>query len=83
MTTHAFAVNVQNDLQPFEWVVPCGLGGVRMTSVTEEKGAGGDSLRCFRRRMAWRFAEAFGMRQRLVTPRRLLEAIALEAPAHA
>src|SRR4051794_26441478 len=32
-TTHGFAVNVDNDLQPFEWVVPCGLDGVRMTSV--------------------------------------------------
>ena len=25
VTTHGFAVNVDNDLQPFEWVVPCGL----------------------------------------------------------
>jgi len=25
VTTHGFAVNVQNDLQPFSWVVPCGL----------------------------------------------------------
>jgi hypothetical protein len=31
------------------------------------------SLPCFRKRMAWRFAEAFGMRQRLVSPQRLLE----------
>ncbi|HEV2813354.1 MAG TPA: lipoyl(octanoyl) transferase LipB [Solirubrobacteraceae bacterium] len=74
VTTHGFAVNVQNDLQPFEWVVPCGLGGVRMTSVMKEKRVGGDPLRCFRKRMAWRFAEAFGRRQRLVTPRRLAEA---------
>ena len=32
VTTHGFAVNVENDLQPFEWAVPCGLDGVRMTS---------------------------------------------------
>ena len=25
VTTHGFAINVDNDLQPFEWVVPCGL----------------------------------------------------------
>ena len=25
VTTHGFAVNVDNDLQPFEWVVACGL----------------------------------------------------------
>jgi lipoyl(octanoyl) transferase len=36
VTTHGFAVNVNNDLQPFEWVVPCGIEGVRMTSLTRE-----------------------------------------------
>ena len=70
MTTHGFAINVDNDLQPFEWVVPCGLEGVRMTSVTKETGQG-DHLDCFRRRMALAFCEAFGRRQRLVTPERL------------
>ena len=69
VATHGFAVNVQNDLQPFEWVVPCGLEGVRMTSVLREQARGGDPLACFRKRMAWRFAEAFGRRQRLVSPR--------------
>jgi hypothetical protein len=29
--------------------------------------------------MAWRFAEAFGMRQRLVSPRRLVEREAVAA----
>jgi lipoate-protein ligase B len=83
VTTHGFAVNVQNDLQPFEWVVPCGLGGVRMTSVLKETRAGGDPLTCFRKRMAWRFAEAHGMRQRLVTPRRLAAALPSLAPTPA
>jgi lipoyl(octanoyl) transferase len=36
VTTHGFALNVNNDLQPFEWIVPCGIGGVRMTSLTRE-----------------------------------------------
>jgi len=31
VTTHGFAINVDCDLQPFEWVVPCGIEGVRMT----------------------------------------------------
>ena len=35
VTTHGFAVNVDGDLQPFEWIVPCGIDGVRMTSVLE------------------------------------------------
>ena len=72
VTTHGFAVNVDNDLQPFDWVVPCGLSGVRMTSVAREKGAReGDTFRCFRRRMAHAFAQAHGRRQRIVTPERL------------
>jgi lipoyl(octanoyl) transferase len=70
VTTHGFAINVDNDLQPFEWVVPCGLEGVRMTSVTKETGKG-DHLDCFRRRMALAFCTAFERRQRLVTPERL------------
>jgi lipoyl(octanoyl) transferase len=39
VTTHGFAINVNNDLQPFEWIVPCGIQGVRMTSITRELGA--------------------------------------------
>jgi lipoate-protein ligase B len=72
VSTHGLAVNVDNDLTPFEWIVPCGIDHVRMTSVARETGREG-SLPCFRKRMAWRFAEAFGARQRLVTGRRLLE----------
>ena len=72
VTTHGLAVNVDNDLQPFEWIVPCGIDHVRMTSVTRETRRGG-SLPCFRKRMAWRFADAFGMRQRIVSARRVLE----------
>jgi lipoyl(octanoyl) transferase len=39
VTTHGFAVNINNDLQPFEWIVPCGIDGCRMTSVCRELGA--------------------------------------------
>ena len=78
VTTHGLAVNVDNDLKPFEWIVPCGIDHVRMTSVARETGHK-RSLPCFRKRMAWRFAEAFGMRQRLVSPRRLIEREAVPA----
>jgi lipoyl(octanoyl) transferase len=36
VTTHGFAINVNNDLQPFEWIVPCGIDSCRMTSVARE-----------------------------------------------
>ena len=36
VTTHGFAVNVENDLEPFAWVVACGLPDVQMTSLAAE-----------------------------------------------
>jgi lipoyl(octanoyl) transferase len=66
VTTHGFAINVDNDLTPFGWVVPCGLTGVRMTSVLQEVGPAGDVdvplLASMREGMAARFAEAFDRR---------------------
>jgi lipoyl(octanoyl) transferase len=70
VTTHGLAVNVDNDLQPFEWIVPCGIDHVRMTSVSKETGRSG-LLPCFRKRLAHRVARQFGLRQRLVSARRL------------
>jgi lipoate-protein ligase B len=75
VTTHGFAINVDNDLAPFGWVVACGLPEVTMTSVSQELGSDGH-LRCLRKRVAFRFAEAFGRRQRLVSGTRLQAAIA-------
>jgi lipoate-protein ligase B len=78
VSMHGLAVNVDNDLQPFEWIVPCGIDHARVTSVSRETG-GERSLPCFRKRMAHRLAEAFGRRQRLVSLRRLLEREAVAA----
>ena len=69
VSMHGFAVNVDNDLEPFERVVACGLPGVRMTSLRQEGSAEG--IDCFRKRAAHAFAQAFGRRQRIVTPRRI------------
>ncbi|HKP90371.1 MAG TPA: lipoyl(octanoyl) transferase LipB [Thermoleophilaceae bacterium] len=74
VTMHGFAVNVDCDLQPFEWIVPCGIDGVRMTSLYVETRRTG-AMSCFRKRMAYRFAEEFGLRQRIVTRERLMDAI--------
>jgi lipoate-protein ligase B len=69
VSAHGFAVNVENDLAPFTSVVACGLPDVQMTSLRAE--GVDEGLACFRKRMAFRFCEAFGRRQRLVTPARL------------
>jgi lipoate-protein ligase B len=81
VTMHGLAVNVDCDLQPFEWIVPCGIDGVRMTSIYKETFRM-DAMPCFRKRMAYQLAEAFGLRQRIVSPERLLAA-AEPAPAEA
>ena len=44
-----------------------------MTSLYLATGLTG-GMDCFRKRVAWRFAEAFGLRQRIVTLERLLGA---------
>jgi lipoate-protein ligase B len=71
VSKHGFAVNVENDLEPFSWIVPCGLDGVRMTSLVAETGRASGGMKCFRRRVQWRVAESLGRRQRLVSRARL------------
>lgn len=86
VTTHGFAVNVDNDLEPFTWVVACGLPGVAMTSLARESRGECESLACFRRRTAHSFCQAHGRRQRLVSPGRLgvgADAAPLAGPAPA
>jgi lipoyl(octanoyl) transferase len=58
VTTHGFAVNVDNDLQPFEWVVPCGIEDCRVTSLSRELGAEQD-LESFAATVAGRYGEVF------------------------
>jgi len=40
VTWHGFALNIMTDLAAFDRIVPCGIQGVRMTSVAEELGEG-------------------------------------------
>jgi lipoyl(octanoyl) transferase len=58
VTTHGFALNVNNDLQPFEWIVPCGIEGCRVTSLTRELG-GEQDLALFGEGVAERFAAVY------------------------
>jgi lipoyl(octanoyl) transferase len=66
VTTHGWAVNVDNDLTPFEWVVACGLDGVRMTSLAAETDRPGPSLPRFAPRATAAIADALGRTERQV-----------------
>ena len=37
VTWHGFALNVSTDLRYFDLIVPCGIGGVDMTSIDRER----------------------------------------------
>ena len=80
------AINVNNDLQPFEWIVPCGIESCRMTSVARELGAEQD-LDAFATTVRDRFGEVYERTPVEVTADELserlldLEALAGAAPA--
>src|SRR5262245_23027504 len=38
VTAHGLSVNVDTDLEPFDWIVPCGLPEAQMTSIALEGG---------------------------------------------
>ncbi len=69
ISTHGFAVNVENDLEPFSWIVACGLPDVTMTSIARELGDVDASH--FRAHIAHHVARAFGRHTRIVAPQRL------------
>lgn len=54
ITTHGLAINVSNDLQPFEWIVPCGIEGVRITSIAKEQ-KGDEDLGRFAKALVGRY----------------------------
>jgi lipoate-protein ligase B len=58
ITTHGLSVNVNNDLQPFEWVVPCGIEGCQVSSLSRELGTE-QELEPFADTVAARYAEFY------------------------
>jgi lipoyl(octanoyl) transferase len=79
VTTHGFAINVDNDLGPFSWIVPCGLAGVAMTSIAREGAGDSPSIAGFRRHVTERFCEQLGRPARHVPA----AALAIAAPVEA
>jgi lipoyl(octanoyl) transferase len=72
ITTHGFAINVNNDLQPFEWIVPCGIEACRMSSLSRELGAEQD-LDAFATTVRDRFGEIYGRAPREASAEELEE----------
>jgi lipoate-protein ligase B len=65
VTLHGFALNVDPELHWFDAIVPCGLAGVEMTSVAEERGGSTPTLRREAQAMIIAgVATAFGLRPR-------------------
>lgn len=60
VTYHGFALNVAPDLTNFELIHPCGLHGVRMTSIAERLGSAAPTLEQVRTRVAGAVAAELG-----------------------
>jgi lipoyl(octanoyl) transferase len=72
VSTHGFAVNVTNDLTPFNWIVPCGLSDVTMTSVAQELGHEPDGgIDSFARRLTHCFCMTHERAAHFVAPTQL------------
>jgi lipoyl(octanoyl) transferase len=67
VSAHGIAINADNDLAPFDWVVACGLPDVQMTSVAAQTGRP-DTLAGLREQFAAAFAAQLGAHTRVVDP---------------
>jgi lipoyl(octanoyl) transferase len=94
VTTHGFAVNVEaRALEPFGWIVACGLPGVEMTSIESEliRSAASESeprragapveLEGFARAAASALAQRLGLELSAIEPEALEEIMADAGPA--
>jgi len=75
VTWHGFALNVSNAPDGFELIVPCGLHGVTMTSILEERGGHDDVAGLgdlVRRTLVERFAGAFARTPAMLSSAELL-----------
>ena len=70
VTFHGFALNANNALEPFDWINPCGMADIGMTSLRRERGGeiDPDELRRATRRA---MAAVFGIGHRHVSLARL------------
>ena len=83
VSTHGFALNVDNDLAPFAWIVACGLPDVAMTSLARELASEpAPTVEHVRSTVAERFSTAHNRTGLTVSPDRLgIETLDLELAA--
>jgi lipoyl(octanoyl) transferase len=82
VTTHGFAINVDNELEPFSLVVACGLPGVAMTSLARElAGARTPDAARLRASVTSHLCAQYGRRARAVLPAALERACAPQPTA--
>ena len=70
ITTHGLSINVNNDLQPFEWIVPCGIEGCLPGSLGRELG-GEQDFDAFAATVAERYAAVYEREAVATTPAEL------------
>jgi lipoyl(octanoyl) transferase len=70
VTTHGLSVNISNDLQPFEWVVPCGIEGCQVSSLSRELGSE-QELAPFAETVAERYAAVYEREPAAASPAEL------------
>ena len=74
---HGLALNVNTDMEPFDWINPCGLNQVRMTSFERHLCVPVDMVEA-RQHMARHLAEVFGIALITVSLEQLYAEIELE-----
>jgi lipoate-protein ligase B len=60
VTFHGLALNVHADMEPFQWINPCGLKQCRITTLEQEAGVQ-IGMAAVRQHMAGHLSELFGM----------------------
>ena len=74
ITTHGFAINVEMDLEPWQWIVPCGLQA-EITSVAAETGSAVDAA-AFASEVSSAWAAELGAKGEQISSQRLAALIA-------